>query len=204
MNLDLFGQSESSHKLTIPNANCCLYPFLFDNNQADQLFNELYCKVQWSQQVISMYGKQIKVPRLSAWYGEKNLSYEYSGIREVALPWLDVLLKIKNKIELISETSFNSVLVNLYRDGNDSVDWHSDDEPELGPEPVIASVSFGQPRHFQLKSKIDKNIRESILLPHGSLLLMKGKTQDNYSHKISKSTRTMQARINLTFRTILQ
>jgi len=203
MNLDLFSQPETCHRINIPNANVILYPHLFSNNEANNYFNELYNSVQWSQQVIAMYGKQIKVPRLSAWYGEKNLSYEYSGIREVALPWLAILKEIKNKIEFITNSQFNSVLINLYRDGKDSVDWHSDDEPELGSEPTIASVSFGEQRRFHLKSKSDKNIKESIMLPHGSLLLMSGKTQQHYSHKISKSTRVKQARINLTFRTIL-
>ena len=204
MNFDLFSNSETCHKLTIPNADCSLYPDLFNTANADNYLHELRETIKWSQEVISMYGKKMNVPRLSAWYGDPNLSYEYSGISAVALPWIPVLKTIKDAVELVSEATFNSVLINLYRNGSDSVDWHSDDEPELGIDPIIASVSFGEERHFQMKSKIDKTLKQSILLPHGSLLLMSGKTQANYLHKIAKSKRTMQARINLTFRKIIK
>lgn len=203
MNFDLFNDSDSCYALNIPHADCSLYPNLFDSTVADIIFNELNKSVTWSQEVIAMYGKKINVPRLSAWYGEPELSYEYSGIKAHALPWLPVIKTIKQKIELVSGTTFNSVLINLYRDENDSVDWHSDDEPELGKDPTIASVSFGEQRQFHLKNKTDTTIKTSLLLPHGSLLLMKGQTQTNYAHKISKSTRPLQARINLTFRTII-
>jgi alkylated DNA repair dioxygenase AlkB len=203
MNFDLFSNSNTCHQLTISNADCTLYPHLFNASEADQIFNVLSSTIQWTQVTISMYGKNIKVPRLSAWYGDTNLSYEYSGIRTIALPWLPILNTLKSKVESINNTNFNSVLLNLYRDGNDSVDWHSDDEPELGDNPIIASLSFGEERQFQLKNKKDKNQKISLKLPHGSMLLMKGTTQENYFHKIPKSKRVMQARINLTFRTII-
>jgi len=202
MTFDLFNDSSTFIELDIPDAQCILYPNLFSYSDADQYLIELKKSVQWSQEIISMYGKKIKVPRLSAWYGEENLAYEYSGIKTVAIPWIPALKAIKNKIELATRCTFNSVLINLYRDGNDSVDWHSDDEPELGIAPVIASVSFGEQRKFQLKNKFDPNIKHSVMLPHGSLLIMSGKTQANWLHKIAKSKREMATRINLTFRTI--
>jgi len=203
MNFDLFSSSETYHNLNIPDADCSLYPKVFNDSEADKCLMELTHLIKWSQQVISMYGKEINVPRLSAWYGEPDLYYEYSGIRAVTLPLIPVLKTIKNKVELVTACTFNSVLVNLYRDGNDSVDWHSDDEIELGLDPIIASVSFGEERQFQMKSKIDKTLKQSFILPHGSLLLMSGETQTNWMHKIPKSKRIMKSRINLTFRTIL-
>ncbi len=203
MNFDLFNTNETSLQFDLPNADCTLYPEFFNNHDADNYLLELSQLVNWKQETIAMYGKTLNVPRLTAWYGEKNLSYEYSGIKSVSQQWLPQLISIKNKIELISSTTFNSVLINLYRNGSDSVDWHSDDEPELGSNPVIASISFGEQRKFHLKNKRNKAIKQSILLPHGSLLLMSGKTQTNYLHKIAKSTRDMKPRINLTFRQII-
>ncbi len=202
MNFDLFNHANSCYPINIPNSDCSLYPNLFDASEADTFFDELTKTVHWNQEVIAMYGKKIKVPRLSAWYGEANLSYEYSGIKAHAMQWLPILKTIKQKIELVTASTFNSVLINLYRDENDSVDWHSDDEPELGPDPIIASVSFGEPRQFQLKHKTDTTIKTSLLLPHGSLLLMKGQTQNHYNHKVPKSTQPLKPRINLTYRTI--
>ncbi|MFV2060318.1 MAG: alpha-ketoglutarate-dependent dioxygenase AlkB [Gammaproteobacteria bacterium] len=202
MNFDFFSTTESFHDIDLPDTDCKLYPDFINIHDADTYLQELTQTVNWSQETIAMYGKVLNVPRLSAWYGEPNLSYEYSGIKSLSQFWLPQLQVIKNKIELLTKHSFNSVLINLYRDGNDSVDWHSDDEPELGLNPVIASVSFGEQRNFHLKNKFNKDIKKSILLPHGSLLLMSGTTQKNYQHKISKSKRQMKPRINLTFRDI--
>jgi len=204
MNFDLFTTSDTCHKLSIPDAECTLYPNFFDNTKADKYFTQLTNAIQWSQETILMYGKKMNVPRLSAWYGDHGLSYEYSGIKKVTLPWNTALMSIKNKIESVTNISFNSVLVNLYRNGNDSVDWHSDDEPELGMDPIIASISLGEERQFQMKNKKDKTLKQSFVLPHGSLLLMCGQTQKNWMHKIPKSTRVKGPRINLTFRTIIQ
>jgi alkylated DNA repair dioxygenase AlkB len=199
---DLFNTAETCHHLELPNADCTFYPDFFTQTEADIYLDELKQAVNWSQETISMYGKTINVPRLSAWYGEPNLSYEYSGIKSISQYWLPQLKTIKDKVELITKCTFNSVLINLYRDGNDSVDWHSDDELELGKNPTIASISFGEERKFHLKNKLDKNVKTDILLPHGSLLLMCGTTQNHYLHKIAKSKRYMKPRINLTFREI--
>lgn len=203
MNLDFFCDSSTCHKLNIPNAECTLYPHFFEPSDSNDYLHKLKNNIEWKQEKIIMFGKELDVPRLTAWYGEADLSYIYSGIRSTTIPWIPPLLTIKSKIESILDTEFNSVLINLYRDGSDSVDWHSDDEPELGVNPVIASVSFGEPRLFQMRNKTDKTLKQSILLPHGSLLLMSGNTQANWMHKISKSARKMEPRINLTFRKIV-
>ncbi len=142
------------------------------------------------------------MPRLTAWYGDEGRTYAYSGIVQTPIPWNDTLLTIKNRIEPLSNTIFNSVLLNRYRNGNDSVSWHSDDERELGKNPVIASVSFGQTRQFQFKNKHDSSRRMAIDLVDGSFLLMQGPTQHHWLHQIPKSKKEMKERINLTFRVI--
>jgi alkylated DNA repair dioxygenase AlkB len=197
---DLFADKNTCYIIDLPDAEICLYPYFFDEDEADYYLKELISQVAWSEQTIKVYGKEHKVPRLSAWYADDNKSYEYSGLRTVGLPWLAILTEIKNKVQTTCGTAFNSVLVNRYRNGRDSVGWHADDEPELGRDPVIASVSFGEERTFQLKHKYDKTLKTSIVLPHGSLLLMQGATQSNWLHQIAKSSRDMDERINLTFR----
>ncbi|MGZ4044594.1 MAG: alpha-ketoglutarate-dependent dioxygenase AlkB family protein, partial [Bacteroidia bacterium] len=149
------------------------------------------------------YGKMIDLPRLTAWYGENDKPYKYSGIPMNPHPWTSDLLRIKEKIEKEAGTEFSSVLLNLYRKGQDSVNWHSDDEKELGTNPVIGSVSFGETRVFQLKHKYDTKLKKiDIPLTHGSFLLMKGTTQHYWQHQIPKTTREIKPRINLTFRVI--
>lgn len=199
---DLFSDNETCHQIDLIDAKVSLYPYFLNIDEADKYLRELLSQVSWSEQTINVYGKVHKVPRLSAWYADDNKSYEYSGIRSNGLAWIDVLNDLKNKIQIRCESSFNSVLVNRYRNGNDSVGWHADDEPELGTEPVIASLSLGEERVFQMKHKNDKTLKKSITLPHGSLLLMRGKTQENWLHQIAKSSRDMSDRINLTFRTV--
>lgn len=199
---DLFSDNETCHQLDLIDAEVTLYPYFLNIDEADEYLRELLSQVSWSEQTINVYGKVHKVPRLSAWYADDNKSYEYSGIRSSGLAWIDVLSDLKNKIQIRSEASFNSVLVNRYRNGNDSVGWHADDEPELGTEPVIASLSLGEERVFQMKHRNDKTLKKSITLPHGSLLLMRGKTQEHWLHQIAKSSRDMSDRINLTFRTV--
>jgi alkylated DNA repair dioxygenase AlkB len=143
------------------------------------------------------------VPRLSAWYGDAGAVYTYSGLRLEPLPWTPVLLEIKQATERLSGTRFNSVLLNLYRDGQDSMGWHSDDEPELGPEPVIASVSLGALRRFVFQHK-KRRWRIALDLEPGSVLLMAGATQHHWRHALPKTRRPVAPRINLTFRTILR
>jgi alkylated DNA repair dioxygenase AlkB len=179
-----------------------LYPNFFSIKESDRFFSDLYQSVKWKQDTIQFFGKKMPLPRLTAWYGNEGKSYTYSGIQQNPEPWNPVLKSIKSKVEEISGVTFNSVLLNLYRNGKDSVSWHSDDEPELGKNPVIASVSFGAIRRFSLKHKIHKDCKIDIDLPNGSLLLMKGQTQHYWQHQITKTSKAVQPRVNLTFRVI--
>ncbi len=203
---DLFSHSnagcEYCSEIDIPDAEVFLYPSLLSNQEADQLFDSLKTSIIWEKHKIKIYGVVHDVPRLTAWYGDPNKSYEYSGIKLQTRLWNSPLLKIREKIETISKTKYNSVLLNLYRSGSDSVLWHSDDEPELGKNPVIGSLSLGEAREFQMKHKYDRDLKQKILLKHGSFLLMKGKTQHNWLHQIPKRKNLKGERINLTFRTI--
>ena len=180
-----------------------LYENLFDPEESKHLLLELLNNITWQQKNIKRFGQSIPLPRLTAWYGDAGKSYTYSGITMNPLIWTRPLLRIKNKIEKITKHRFNSVLLNQYRHGKDSVAWHSDDEPELGKEPIIASVSFGATRQFMLKHK-SKAEKEPITLnlTSGSLLLMKGKTQECWLHQVPKTRNEVAPRINLTFRKI--
>jgi len=169
----------------------------------DQLLQELLATTAWRQEQITVYGKAHLQPRLSAWYGD--LAYSYSGIRLEPLPWTASLLQIKKRVEAITEHPFNSVLLNYYRDQNDSMGMHSDDERELGSQPAIASLSLGEERTFVLKHKSRKDLKTVRLsLATGSLLLMQGYTQRFWRHGINKERQPCGSRINLTFRTVLK
>lgn len=141
------------------------------------------------------------IPRLQAWYGDNYQAYTYSGLTMKALPWTPELGELRKRIEQHTGFLFNSCLANLYRDGNDTVGWHSDDEPELGVNPTIASLSLGESRDFQLKHKITKE-KLTIPLKTGGLLLMSGETQHYWQHCIPRTKRVKSPRINLTFRLI--
>ena len=204
MNLftDDLTTQEYTRQFHITGGDLLLYPGFFSQSEADKFLSDLSVSVEWTQERGTFYGEELPFPRLTAWYGDAGKSYAYSGIRVDPLPWTEPLSGIKTRIEAVSGTRFNSVLLNLYRSGSDSVAWHSDDEPELGENPTIASVSFGQDRMFHLKHKHLKSEKLKLLLPHGSLLLMRGETQKNWLHQVPKSKRELQTRINLTFRYI--
>jgi alkylated DNA repair dioxygenase AlkB len=157
--------------------------------------------IQWRQEEMKIYGRQIKFPRLTSWYGDSNKPYTFSGITLNPNVWTKELLEIKNKIELQFDIAFNSVLLNLYRDGSDSISWHTDAEKELGQNPIIASVNFGATRKFQLRHKETKE-RIDINLENGSLLIMQGELQHYWQHQIPKTKKDIGQRINLTFRFI--
>lgn len=190
--------------LDIPNAEICLYRnFLYDN-QEEILYKELTDNIAWQQESIKFYGRKIPIPRLTAWYGDPNSSYTYSGILMNPLPWTKTLSLLKSQIEERIQHKFNSVLLNQYRNGSDSVAWHSDDEPELGESPVIASLSLGSSRKFELRSKVKSSPDKiELLLNSGDLLIMSGETQKNWQHQIPKMRRVKESRINLTFRNII-
>lgn len=188
--------------LDLPDGDVVLYPGFFPAAEADRLLRDLLATTAWRQETIKLYGKPIAVPRLTAWYGDEGAGYTYSGIVNDPLPWTPGLIEVKRAVESPAGVTFNSVLLNRYRTGKDSVAWHSDDEPEFGEEPVIASVSFGGTRTFQLRHKRRKDLRASVELPHGSLLTMRGATQHNWLHRIPKTGREVSERVNLTFRVV--
>jgi alkylated DNA repair dioxygenase AlkB len=189
--------------LDLPDAEIVFYPDFFSTIEADRLFRELRDTMAWRQDTIKFFGKSVDVPRLTAWYGDEGTRYVYSGIENVPLPWTPALLDVKRAVESPSGVVFNSVLVNCYRSGKDSVSWHADDEPEFGERPVIASMSFGGTRSFQLRHKKRKELKTTIELTHGSLLLMRGDTQANWLHQVPKTARAVEERLNLTFRRVV-
>jgi alkylated DNA repair dioxygenase AlkB len=175
----------------------------FPAQAAEAFMNQLIDEVSWRAENIVVWGKTYPQPRLTAWYGDKGASYTYSGIYLEPLPWTPTLMEIKNRVEKIAGTDFNSVLLNYYRNHRDSMGLHSDDEPELGRRPIIASLSLGEERTFILKHKTRRDLsRARLKLASGSLLLMKGETQHNWKHGIEKEKRPCGPRINLTFRQI--
>lgn len=189
-------------KLTMPDAEVYLDREFFTSAESDNLLADLTANIAWEQKAIQFMGKQVMQPRLIAWYGDAGKSYSYSGLTVHPLPWTPTLLNMKTRVESLANVTFNSVLLNQYRTGQDSVGWHSDGEPELGTNPVIASVSLGAARNFQFKHKSNPDLKLTIELTHGSLLLMRGTTQHFWKHQIPKTKKEVGPRINLTFRVI--
>lgn len=170
--------------------------------EASQLFDQLLAITPWKQNTQKMYDKTVVTPRLTAWYGDSSTRYHLGNNEFQVNEWSTELINLKERIEKCTGYTFNSVLLNLYRDGNDSVAWHRDKESELGNRPVIASVSLGQVRNFDFRKVGDHRKKYSLALEHGSLLIMKGNLQVKWEHRISKSVIKMKPRINLTFRLI--
>lgn len=194
-------QSESI-VLNLPNAEIIYYPHFFDKKEADAILAQLTNDIPWQQDDIRVFGKIHPQPRLTALFGNEGKTYTYSNIKMQPHPWTPLLQKIKSLVENVSNTDFSTVLLNQYRNGKDSNGWHADDEKELGANPIIASVSFGTERVFQLKHNSISGLKQNILLEHGSLLVMKGTTQHFWKHQIPKTSKTIGSRINLTFRVI--
>ena len=161
-----------------------------------------FANINWKQDSIKLYGKDIPLPRLTSWYGDVGKSYTYSGITSQPNGWNKGLLYIKEQTEAACGATFNSVLLNWYRDGNDHLNWHSDDEKELGVNPTIASVNFGAARDFLLRRKDDGSAKMTIPLRHGTLLVMRGELQHFWQHSVPKRKGVAESRFNLTFRTI--
>lgn len=199
--MDLFSQ-EKQHFI-LPNAELIYVPGFFSNQQADIYFKTIKDQTNWQHDDITVFGKTYKQPRLTALFGNTNQTYSYSNITMHPEPFTSTLLDIKTKVESFSKEKFNTLLINLYRDGNDSNGWHADNEKELGINPVIASVSFGEERPFHFKHRSLKNERHKLNLEHGSLLIMKGEMQHYWLHQIAKTKRPIQPRINLTFRKLI-
>jgi alkylated DNA repair dioxygenase AlkB len=188
--------------LNLPDAEIVYYPNFFDKRDADGIFEQLLNEIPWQQDDIKVFGKTHPQPRLTALFGNDGKPYSYSNIKMQPHPWNMLLQKIKSLVEDCTETNFTSVLLNQYRNGKDSNGWHADNEKELGTNPVIASLSFGAERTFQLKHNSDLSLKKSIVLEHGSLLIMKGTTQHFWKHQIPKTSKPIGSRVNLTFRII--
>jgi alkylated DNA repair dioxygenase AlkB len=184
----------------LPDAEIDYYPDFFDLGKANELFEKLKIEVPWQQDAITVYGKVHPQPRLTALYGNQGKPYGYTNIIMQPHAWTPLIMFIKNEVETICNQNFTTVLLNRYRDGKDSNGWHADNEKELGRNPIIASVSFGAERQFQLKHNTIETQKLAITLEHGSLLVMQGSTQHNWKHQIPKTKKTISDRINLTFR----
>ena len=188
--------------LDLPDSDIRYFPTVYSDLDSARIYSDLMEETPWRAETITLFGKTYDQPRLTAWYGEEGKSYSYSNILMHPIPFTTLLSEIKSKVESLTSEHFNSCLLNLYRDGQDSNGWHADDEKELGKEPAIASLSFGQSRMFHLRHKLDKSIKHKIELKAGSLLLMRGATQHYWQHQLPKTKRKIDPRINLTFRFI--
>jgi len=190
--------------LGLPHCDIRYYPEFLTPAEAQRFYVELRHSIAWRQDSIRIFGKYVKQPRLTALYGDSGKSYSYSGIRMDPNPFTQPLTHLRHKVEKFVQARFSSCLLNLYRDGNDSNGWHADDEKELGSQPLIASLSLGATRSFQLKHRKMKGLRHRMPLQAGSLLVMKGATQENWLHQVPKTRKPVGERINLTFRQIGQ
>jgi alkylated DNA repair dioxygenase AlkB len=189
-------------QLDLPDADLRYWPALFGAEEAVRLFEAVRAEVAWRQHRVTVFGKQHLTPRLTAWYGDPGAVYTYSSARLEPLAWVPPLDAIRDRVGGALGVRFNSVLCNLYRDGRDKMGWHSDDEPELGPEPLIASVSLGAERRFVMKHRRRAELRFGIGLEDGSLLVMGGPTQRMWAHAVTATARPVGPRINLTFRIV--
>jgi alkylated DNA repair dioxygenase AlkB len=187
--------------LPLPQADLLLDPAFLTAAEAEVLLAQLTAEVAWEQRAIRMFGQELPQPRLTAWHGDPAARYTYSGLAWEPQPWTPALLDLRQRIAAATATPFNSVLLNYYRDGRDSMGWHSDDELELGAAPAIASLSLGATRRFRLRPRGGLGHAPlSLDLPSGSLLLMRGPTQQHWQHALPKTARPVGPRLNLTFR----
>ena len=201
---DLFTLDRQFEPISMPDADVSILHEIEMPLAYELMLHKLIDQTIWRQESVRIYGKVHAQPRLVALYGDPGKRYDYSGIALHPLPWTDLLREIRRRIEDCTEASFNAVFLNLYRDHNDSMGFHSDDEKELGKNPVIASVTFGATRTFLLKHKFNNELPTvKVPLTAGTVLLMKGATQHYWKHGINKQTTQCGPRVNLTFRTLL-
>jgi alkylated DNA repair dioxygenase AlkB len=192
-----------AQRFDLPDADVRLWPQALPPDEADERFSALRSRIDWRQEDILVCGQRRRVPRLVAWHGDPGTTYTYSGTAHEPLPWTVELQSVRARVEALSGYRYNSVLLNLYRDGRDGMGWHADDEAELGRDPVIASMSLGATRRFCLRHRRHKDLKLDLLLPHGSLLCMGGATQHSWVHALPKTRRPVGERINLTFRLLV-
>lgn len=189
-------------RLPLEDAELAFDPHWLERASADALLAALAEEVRWEVHRIRLFGREHDSPRLSSWIGDADAHYRYSGADFRPHPWPEALGPIRERLVRELGVGFNSVLANLYRDGRDAMGWHSDDERELGPRPVIASLSLGATRRFALKHRRRAELKGALELGHGSLLVMSGPTQANFRHALPRTARPVGERINLTFRVI--
>jgi alkylated DNA repair dioxygenase AlkB len=200
-NLKFIDVPAGARRVAIDDGGLLMFDHAFDENAAG-LFDALMREVAWEQHELRLFGRTVRAPRLSAWHAEPGCDYRYSGLALPSRPFSDTLLGVRARIAALTGHVFNSVLLNLYRDGNDAMGWHSDDERELGPAPLIASVSFGATRRFLLRHRHRKDARMALALEDGGLLLMEPPLQRHWKHAIPRTKRAVGPRINLTWRDI--
>lgn len=212
MKQSLFNLTNAEEIISLPLVDATVWyiPALFSKEAAKAFFQQLVSTevIEWRQEHVKLFGRLCQVPRLTAWYGDPDAEYHYTGLHLKPLPWCSPLLEIKHVLEKATNESFNSVLLNYYRNGADSVGWHSDDEPELGVNPVIASISFGAERDFVIRHKDYKTMGMKpvkMTLASGSCLMMAGTTQQFWQHQIPKRSliKVPDGRVNLTFRSVI-
>jgi len=206
--MDLFNQNlnvREFKKYYLNGGEVWFMSNFISETKANSYFMSLQETIKWQQEKVRVYGKTYPIPRKTAWHGDKGVKYKYSGIKCDSEPWTKELLEIKESIDhLVCKQDFNSVLLNLYRNGNDKVGWHADNEKGLGKNPIIASVSLGAERRFDLKHKDHPTEKLQLSLPSGSLVIMSGELQDNWLHQIPVQKKVKEPRINLTFRKIIK
>lgn len=207
----LFASNNTPERLTIDQGELVLFHNWLSPEAAAECFDRLRESTPWEQSTITIAGRPVRIPRLNAWFGEPGMTYRYSGTRFAALPWTAELANLRLKVQSVVDElpgsvdfDINSALLNLYRNGDDSVGWHSDDEPELGPHPQIASLSLGASRRFVLKNRHNKSNKLELELNAGSLLFMLGDTQQHWLHAVPKTRKSVGERINVTFRQIFR
>lgn len=200
---NLFTEPSRPVSVELADAKVELRPRFLGADEASELFDRLVDTVPWRQDRLTLWGREHLVPRLHQWFGDAGLAYSWSGLEMQPLPWIAPLRALRERLRLETGAAFNTALANYYRDGADSVGWHADDEPELGQAPMIASISLGAERDFQLRHRTRKDLpTTTIKLPHGSLLLMSGPTQRHWKHQLPRRRRESSGRVNLTFRIV--
>lgn len=203
MSLSLFDNQEFEVVNLLPkDGEVYYYPNFLSDEEADVLFHIIQQFTEFKQDKINFNGKIQLIPRLQAWYGDPDKTFSYSGITLKPSPWKQELMDVNLKLKEKTGIDFTSTLVNIYRDGNDSVAWHCDDEPGLGINPYIASISLGAVRTFKLRHLDDHSLKKDLKLEHGSLLIMAGEIQHKWEHSVPKDENEKGARINLTYRVI--
>ncbi len=199
--MDLFSSNQLENNLPF-DGKLLNYGLVLNNTACQYYFKKLLNADFWKYDELILFGKQITTKRKVAWFGDKNIHYSYSKITKTVLPWTPEILELKKLVELRTGKKFNSCLLNLYHNWAEGMAWHSDNEKELGVNPIIASLSLGATRKFSLKHKVTKQ-KIDLLLPAGNLIVMEGETQHKWLHSLPKTKKIHTSRINLTFRTIV-